>query len=760
MMLSVPQMKYLSVHLLASLSALTLLSSLPLATASAAWQRLNGPYGCEVSDLVVLPQNPQVLYCTINGGGVFRSDTGGQAWLPVSAGNEDLRTAWSLALDYSNQQTLYVGTWDRGLYKTTNGGQSWLRISDLDTMGGNAWDIVIHPTNPQVLYLGTRTGVWMSSDGGATWVQKLNGLIWPKISALAIDPVVPTTLYAGTTFGTFNHIYKTTNSGDAWTILNTGIPDGVFINAIVIDPTNHLTLYAGTEQGLYKSTDGGTTWTRSDAGITNGHIRGIAISPANHNNIYASTWGGLFQTLDGAATWHLASGGFMNAFIKALAFDPTNPAVAYASVFGGLYKTIDSGNSWVFYNAGLPQDVTVANENVIIDPGNSQNIFVGTFAGGVFASTNGGGSFFAVNDGLPSGASNGGGGACLVQGQLNLFIGIDGAGLYKSTDAGSSWLPRNNGLMNLLILALAINPQNPNVAYLGTGGGAYVTQTGGNIWLSINNGLPGNPIVRDLVIDPAAPQTVYAAVEGGVYKTVNAGGSWTSISSNLPTPSLWCINIDPTNSSILYAGSMFDGAFKSVNGGASWYPINRGLQDYQGVRWVFDFVVSPLNPQIIYAAVDGTGVFKSLDRGETWAPWNDGLDNRAMYALVADPSQPSVLYAGTQLGVFRATDDYSGVPLDGNAVSSLLLPTVSNPSAVPARIRFNLPIAGPARLSVFDVGGRLVRRLVDTGRLGAGSHDAVWDGADEAGEAVNSGVFYYRLETTNGAASRTTVLIR
>jgi len=128
---------------------------------------------------------------------------------------------------------------------------------------------------------------------------------------------------------------------------------------------------------------------------------------------------------------------------------------------------------------------------------------------------------------------------------------------------------------------------------------------------------------------------------------------WAMVSGDIPTASLWCVSIDSLAPDIVYAGSFFDGAFKSVNAGIDWYAINSGLQPYQGATWVFDFAIDPLNPEIIYTAIDGTGVFISTDRGETWTPMSLGLGNKAMYALVLDPNDPSVLFVGTQMGAYK-----------------------------------------------------------------------------------------------------------
>src|SRR3989449_3553889 len=121
--------------------------------------------------------------------------------------------------------------------------------------------LAIDPLTPTTLYAGTSGGVFKSTDGGASW--SASGLI--NVSALAIDPLTPTTLYAGTSV--FGGVFKSTDGGVSWNATGS-LPGAVF----VFDPLTPSTLYAGTVGAspdylgdLYKSTDGGASW--SPAGL-------------------------------------------------------------------------------------------------------------------------------------------------------------------------------------------------------------------------------------------------------------------------------------------------------------------------------------------------------------------------------------------------------------------------------------------------------------------------------------------------------------
>ena len=112
------------------------------------------------------------------------------------------------------------------------------------------------------------------------------------INALAIDPLTPATLYAGTdTYG----VFKSTDGGGHWNAANTGMPTPTDVSALAIDPSTPATLYAATwGTGVLKSTDGGEHWSEFNPGLTNPYVSTLAIDSAVPTNLYAGTNGGVF----------------------------------------------------------------------------------------------------------------------------------------------------------------------------------------------------------------------------------------------------------------------------------------------------------------------------------------------------------------------------------------------------------------------------------------------------------------------------------
>ncbi|MBI2323034.1 MAG: hypothetical protein HYU88_13315 [Chloroflexi bacterium] len=155
--------------------------------------------------------------------------------------------------------------------------------------------------------------------------------------ALAIDPLTPTTLYAGT-WGA--GMFKSTNGGASWSAVNTGYLNTGYIAALAIDPTMPTTLYAGTRWGeVFKSTDGGASWNPTGliyTGLPEAYILALATNPTTPTTLYAGTFGaGVFKSTNGGASWSAINTGLTNTYIFALAIDPHTLTTLYAGTNGG-----------------------------------------------------------------------------------------------------------------------------------------------------------------------------------------------------------------------------------------------------------------------------------------------------------------------------------------------------------------------------------------------------------------------------------------
>ena len=259
-----------------------------------------------------------------------------------------------------------------GLFKSFDGGATWsyggpvglgwaaLR-SRLIPDPSNSGVLTADPTNPSTIYYGLDNGGdghWLvkSVDYGAHWNYAWNGAqgFDSKLNALAIDPTSPTTLYAGTASG----LFKSSDGGA--TSISVGFSNSA-VTVLAIDPNSPSTLYASVEggasgpkgfQGLFKSTDGGASWIAINGGLdtlidTRSTITALAVTPSNSNVLYAATAGlGIYQSIDGGANWNPFNDGLTNQDVSALFVTPGVPSTIYAGTSGGIFRMDDATDPW------------------------------------------------------------------------------------------------------------------------------------------------------------------------------------------------------------------------------------------------------------------------------------------------------------------------------------------------------------------------------------------------------------------------------
>jgi photosystem II stability/assembly factor-like uncharacterized protein len=169
--------------------------------------------------------------------------------------------------------------------------------------------------------------------------------------------------------------------------------------------------------------------------------------------------------------------------------------------------------------------------------------------------------------------------------------------------------------------------------------------------------------IRDLAAHPSNPRVVYAATTEGVYWTQDGGARW-SEAGNFPAV---LVAIAPSDPAVLYAGA--SRLFKSTDGGEDWSPVGPGLE------YAVSLAVDPQDSRIVYAG--GTsGVLRSLDGGATWTatgPRTPTGGSYSIHELVADPTRPGTLWAGTTFGgLFKSGDRGATWSLVGPDLGTLL----------------------------------------------------------------------------------------
>ncbi len=203
--------------------------------------------------LAFVPGSPARILAGIYFRGLFESTDGGSTWafVPGTGTKSGLEV---LSSDPANPNRIFMGTNGQGFHVSTDGGTTWSPVAGFPT-GATVSAITFAPSNPQIIFVGLHPGgMFKSIDGGATWNDLSAGLITNYVSSIAVDPTDPQVVYDGTGNG---GLHKSTDGGLTWTWTDF---DYTYLNALAIDPQDHLRLWAGCEGGLYTSADGGDSW--------------------------------------------------------------------------------------------------------------------------------------------------------------------------------------------------------------------------------------------------------------------------------------------------------------------------------------------------------------------------------------------------------------------------------------------------------------------------------------------------------------------
>jgi hypothetical protein len=303
--------------------------------------------------------------------------------------------------------------------------------------------IALHPTNPKILYVATNDYIYKSRDGGATWENLSKGMSHSRVIALAVDPVYPATVYAGTKG---DAVYKSYDGGQRWVSLRAGLDDitiSSVVNQFLFDPVDNTRLFAATTMGVFETKNGGESWQKRMDGMKEVlMVVTLGLDPTRTAIMYAGTSGGVYKTVNRAGRWEKANNGLVPPEmvkpsralgVTVMLVDPFAPDTIYAATLAGIYKSTDQAKSWTRIARSLPDQMISA---MVLDRVKAGMLYVASREG-VHRSADGGITWRAVNTGLASLNVR-----SLAQSPTDprtWYVGTNGSGLYRSGDGGESW---------------------------------------------------------------------------------------------------------------------------------------------------------------------------------------------------------------------------------------------------------------------------------------------------------------------------------
>ncbi|WP_447973488.1 WD40/YVTN/BNR-like repeat-containing protein [Nitrospira sp. Kam-Ns4a] len=303
--------------------------------------------------------------------------------------------------------------------------------------------IQLHPTNPNIIYVATNDYIYKTRDGGQTWENLSRGMTHSRVIAMAVDPVYPATVYAGTKG---DAVFKSYDGGHTWRSQRTGLDDATItsvVNQFVVDPADNTHLFVATTMGVFESTNGGDSWQKRMEGMKEVlMVVTLALDPTRPQVMYAGTSGGVYKTVNRAARWEKVNNGLVSPDVikssralgvTVMQVDPHRPDTVYAATLNGLYKTTDGAQSWTRIAQTLPDQMLSA---MVLDRSRLDTLYVASREG-VHMSEDGGATWRALNKGLATLNIR-----SLAQSPTDpatWYVGTNGSGLYRSRDGGETW---------------------------------------------------------------------------------------------------------------------------------------------------------------------------------------------------------------------------------------------------------------------------------------------------------------------------------
>jgi photosystem II stability/assembly factor-like uncharacterized protein len=510
---------------------------------------------------------------------------------------------------------LIAGT-STGIYRSSDNGATWAAVNS----GGSRIVANALAVSDDEIFAGTDDGIFHSTDNGSNWTVMSPGLTGLQIKSLAVRG---TNLFAGTYYA---GIWVSTNNGEHWSQANAGLGTitNSSINSLAVFGSDIYAWMSGQYGGgdVFRSADNGANWIKTSLPSDYGGPGSIA---AIDSNIIVIAGNNIFRTANNGSDWTILDKGLYWNDVRGLAVLGTN---LFVGTNVGVFRSTDHGTSWTEASTGL------LNKHVNTLTCAGMKLFVGTDGDGISVSTDTGASWSSANIGL-SGISSKLVSTLATSGQ-HLFAGTIGDGIYHSLDSGTNWTAVNTGLLNGYIRSLFCNGTD---LIAGTDVGIFRSTDYGAHWVSASNGLT-NQRVQALT---AVGTYLFAGSDGGVFRSADNGASWESANTGLTNMSIRAFAVSKTK---LFAGTAGGGIFQSTNNGASWSEVNTGITGFTN-KYVHGVAVAGTN---IVAATEG-GALYCAENDMHWTAAGPTATS-GLYSLVA---AGSVLYAGGD-GVIRSMD--------------------------------------------------------------------------------------------------------
>jgi photosystem II stability/assembly factor-like uncharacterized protein len=649
--------------------------------------------GGRVSDVALDPKDPYTFYVALGTGGLMKTADNGATFQAVFE-KEPVAAIGAVAVAPSDPKVVWVGTgeandrnsssWGNGVYLSTDSGGTWTNVGLKESKA--IARIVVHPQDPKTAWVaaagdlwraGGERGLYKTADGGATWKAVLTAPApyGDRVGAceVALDPGSPDTLYAAlyarrrtpwsfasgpeaTEGKDLGGIFKSADGGATWRKLGKGLPGATGRIGIDVSRKDPKVVYAIVQSheggsndsfgvrtrrgGVFRSTDAGETWTRtSPLNPRPFYFSQIRVDPENDQRVYVLGYA-LHVSEDGGQTFREDRFEKVHPDNHALAVDPRSPRRLVLGTDGGVYQSFNGGETWEH----LSRMAAGEYYRISVDDSVPYRICGGLQDNQTWV----GPSRTRTKDGIVNSdwIDLGGG-----DGFYCAFDAEEPHLIYAESQEG--YLQRTD-LQSGEIKSLRPQPQEGQVAFRFH-------------WNS------------PLIASRHAKGVLYLA-GNRVFKLTAKGEEWTLISPDLTARHpdkiaavgsgaenygvVYALAESPVRAGMLWAGTDDGKVWVTEDEGGRWTDLTANLPAAIKGEWISRIEASAHDPKVAYLAVDahrGAGyrplAYRTGDGGKTWQDISSNLPPDGPVKVIReDPANPSLLFAGTEFGLFASLD--------------------------------------------------------------------------------------------------------
>jgi photosystem II stability/assembly factor-like uncharacterized protein len=583
-----------------------------------------------IGDIGVSWSNPEVIYVGTGeglhrpdlgvGDGIFKSMDGGETWKHV--GLPDVQQVGRLVVHPTNPDIVFVAglghpygpNAERGIFRTTDGGVTWTKVLYVDENTGGI-QVEFDPTNPNTVY-------------GVLWEHREGP--WENAS------------FSGPNSG----LYKSTDGGATWRQLKGGLPggsEGAGRICLGIGVSNPNRLYAAVlgqgrgAEGFYRSDDGGETWTLTSTDRRLG--LDVRVHPKNPDVVFVGNIAA-YRSDDAGKTWTSIKGAPGGDDYQRIWINPLQPDIMLFTADQGAVVTVNGGRSWSsWYNQPTAQlyHVTTDNQFPYWVYGGQQE------SGAIGIASRGNGGQISFRDWIGVGADEY---AYVAPDPLdpNIIYGGRVMRFDRRTGQAQNVAPealRSGQYRILRTMPLLFHPADPKTLLFATNV-LWKTTTGGHDWQIISPDLSREqPDVPESIGDYRTPDMKTMPRRGVIY----------------------AVSPSPVDINVIWAGTDDGLVHVTRDGGRTWKNVSPPeLRAWDKVSQIdaghFDANTAYIAINAIRRDDMRPHIYRTHDGGATWTRIVSGVNPMGPVNVVReDPKQRNLLFAGTEREVVFSTDD-------------------------------------------------------------------------------------------------------